>query len=135
MKIVVGTEDGKNISKSHFGMSKIFVVYEIENGDIVSKKEIENPIVASHKHAEAKGILSFLGDNNVFIGRAMGRESVPSLLKKGIIPLLTKLDIADDTVRDYINNGESNFIVFDKEKASSSVEIEGKELFIGVKKA
>jgi len=116
MKIVVGTEDGKNIAKSHFGMSKVFVIYQIDNEKIISKKELANPIVASHKHAEAKGILSFLGGNDIFIGKAMGRESVPSLLKKGIKPILTQLTVADEAVEEYIVNGESNFMVFDLTK-------------------
>ena len=113
MKIVVGTEDGKMVSRSHFGMSKIFVIYEINNGEIISKKELENPIVSSHKHAEAKGIVKILGDNDIFIGRAMGRESVPSLLKKGIKPLLTMNESADEAVKDFMENGDRNFMVFD----------------------
>ena len=116
MKIVVGTEDGKKVSRSHFGMSKVFVIYEINNGEVISKKELENPIVSSHKHAEAKGIMMILGDNDVFIGRAMGRESVPSLRKKGIKPLLTTKESADEAVKDFMENRDKNFMVFDTEK-------------------
>ena len=113
MKIVVGTEDGKKISKTHFGMSKIFVTYEVINGEIRNVTQMENPVVAEHRHAEAEDIIKILGDADIFIGRSMGRESVPKLIENKIIPYLTRLEESDEAVTKLIDGEMEYFYEWD----------------------
>ncbi len=49
MKIAVASDDGKIIS-SHFGRTRGFVIFEIENGEIKDKKYILNAFTG---HASA----------------------------------------------------------------------------------
>ncbi len=116
MKIVVGTDDGKKLSREHFGMSKVFVIYTVLNGEIKHVEKMENPIVAEHKHAEADDILKLLGDADIFIGRSMGRKSVEQLIENGITPYLTTLDDADEAVSRLINGEMDYFMEFDREQ-------------------
>ena len=117
MKIAVGTDDGLKISKSHFGMSKIFVIFKVINGEIIDLRQLENPVVAKHKHAEADDIVKILGDADIFIGRSMGRASVPRLIENSIIPYLTKLDSAREAVEKLIDGEMEYFYEWDnKEK-------------------
>jgi len=41
MKIAVPTDDGKTISQ-HFGRARSFAIFEVENGEIVSKELIDS---------------------------------------------------------------------------------------------
>lgn len=116
MKIVIGTEDGKKLSRSHFGMSPVFVIYEVLNGEIQKVEKMENPVLDAHKHAEADDILKILGDSDIFIGRSMGRESVPQLIKNGINPYLTTLNEADEIIEKLLNGEMEYFMEFDMEE-------------------
>lgn len=116
MKIVIGTEDGKKLSKTHFGMSPIFVIYEVLNGEVKSVEKLENSVLGEHKHAEADDILNILGDNEVFIGKSMGRGSVPALIEHGIIPYLTTLGNADEVIEKLLNGEMEYFMEFDQDQ-------------------
>jgi predicted Fe-Mo cluster-binding NifX family protein len=41
MKIAVPTDDGKHVSP-HFGRAQSFVIFEVNNGEVVSKEIIES---------------------------------------------------------------------------------------------
>ncbi len=116
MKIVTGTEDGKKLSKTHFGMSKVFVIYTVLNGEIKDVKRVENPVVKEHRHADASDILKILGDSDIFIGKSMGRESVVQLINNRIIPYLTTLDDSDEAVTNLIEGKMDFFMEFNMEQ-------------------
>jgi len=76
-RIAIGTNDKVNLSNKHFGMSKYFIIYDVDDNDNYIKiEERENPYSEdNHKHADTDEIMGVLSDCQVFIGKAMGKES------------------------------------------------------------
>ncbi|WP_338084321.1 NifB/NifX family molybdenum-iron cluster-binding protein [Caldanaerobacter subterraneus] len=77
MKVAIGSNDKVHVSDKHFGMSKFFIIFEVDEDNNFKKvEERENPYgEGKHKHAETEEIIEVLKDCDVFIGRSMGRES------------------------------------------------------------
>ncbi len=122
MKIAVGSDDQVHIRKGHFGDSRYFLIFET-NGKIIAGKEIiENPHSDEledekvHHHGKAASIWSMLRDVEVFIGRSMGRHSVAKLIQKGVTPLLTQIENAEEAVQAYLQNRMEKFYTFDLEE-------------------
>lgn len=76
-RIAVGTDDKVNLCDKHFGMSKYFAIYDInDNDNYIRIEERENPYFGDkHKHAETEEIMNVLSDCQVLIGKSMGKES------------------------------------------------------------
>ncbi|MGB9809320.1 MAG: NifB/NifX family molybdenum-iron cluster-binding protein, partial [Caldanaerobacter sp.] len=76
-KVAIGSNDKVHLSDKHFGMSKFFIIFEVDEENNFKKvEERENPYgEGKHKHAETEEIMEVLKDCDVFIGRSMGRES------------------------------------------------------------
>lgn len=93
MKVAFSSSDGKTIS-AHFGRSRYFVVYEIENGAIVNQETRENPHAKEagqhHHHEEGHHhhghgwMQRVLGDCDVVITRGLGQGTYNSLTGLGI---------------------------------------------------
>ncbi|MBN2456119.1 MAG: hypothetical protein JXB29_06240 [Sedimentisphaerales bacterium] len=90
--VAIGTNDGVSVTSTHFGMSRNYIIYYIENGTVKEKRTVTNPYAdpEKHKHAETDDIMSVLKGVNVCIGRKMGRKSPPIICRYGRVPLLTK---------------------------------------------
>ena len=105
MKIAVATEQGKTIS-DHFGRSPLFAIFEVENGNIISRSMRRNTFTGhfrghheGHQHREhyhgagdphdhdsaAEG----LSDCNVVISHGMGRRAWEDLRARGIEMIVT----------------------------------------------
>ncbi|MDN5317136.1 MAG: hypothetical protein PWR08_1261 [Thermoanaerobacterium sp.] len=76
-RIAIGTDDKVNLCDKHFGMSRYFIIYDVdENDNYIRIEERENPYFGdNHRHAETDEIMKVLSDCQVFIGKAMGKES------------------------------------------------------------
>ncbi|MHB2156134.1 NifB/NifX family molybdenum-iron cluster-binding protein [Calditrichota bacterium GD2] len=87
MKIAVGTDDLSAIRSGHFGESRFFKIFTVENGQIITQEIRENPFIVSqgegHEHGQAKNIMQLLKDCDVFLARSMGMHSIPKLVEKG----------------------------------------------------
>lgn len=77
VKVAVGSNDKVRLSDKHFGMSKFFIIFEVdENNNFKKVEERENPYGEDkHKHAETEEIMEVLKDCDVLIGKSMGKES------------------------------------------------------------
>jgi predicted Fe-Mo cluster-binding NifX family protein len=106
MKIAVASDDGVNIS-SHFGQTRGFVVYNIDDKGNVRKSYIENTFtghaVGQHNHAshskKHEAILKALSGCDVIISNGMGRMIYADLKNADIRPIITretKVSIAID---------------------------------------
>lgn len=110
MKIAIASDDGKMIA-AHFGRTKGFVIFEVEETKIVSRTYIENTFTA---HAQGlhhmahedkhKRILSALRDVDTVISRGMGRRIYEDLRAAGIKPLIVEEDETDTAIHLYLKN-------------------------------
>ncbi len=117
MKIAIGTDDKKTIRRAHFGESKYYLVYEILNGEIISKEFRENPHVCTgeHAHGQAKKIMDLLPDCHLIIGRSMGKKSMDQIAKKNIDVIVTKLKNIEKTIQLYLDSNDEYFKYYDDE--------------------
>lgn len=107
-RIAVGTDDKVNLCDKHFGMSRYFIIYNVdENDNYIRIEERENPYFGDkHKHAETEEIMNVLSDCQVLIGKSMGKESQKKIKEEwGKIPITAKnLDTVEEAVRQYVKN-------------------------------
>lgn len=117
MKIAVGTDDLKTIRSGHFGESKYYRIFTIENNQITNEEVRENPYLEKndHEHGQAKNIMQLLKDCDVFLARSMGMHSMPKLVSKGKKPLITKNQNIDEVIQLLLNQEYHQFKSFDKE--------------------
>lgn len=120
MKIAIGTDDLKTIRSGHFGESRYYKIFEINDGQIASTEIRENPEInnehgGEHQHGKAKQIMQILSDCNVFIARSMGMHSIPKLVKKGVHPIITKEDDIEQTITKFLNGDIQSFRCFNPE--------------------
>ncbi len=118
MKIGIVTDDGVSVSP-HFGMSKHYLVVEIENG-VVKGKEMRTK--ASHQpergmphHAGNEGslhhdMLSNVRDCQALVARGMGRPMYESILRAGIKPYITGRANIDEVVQAFIDGTLDNLV-------------------------
>ena len=92
--VAIGTNDGTTVCNTHFGMSREYRLFSIENGEVLEQRTITNAYgdPERHKHAETDDIMSVLEGVDVCIGRKMGRKSPPIIRRYGRVPLLTKIE-------------------------------------------
>lgn len=122
MKIAVGTDDKQHIRKGHFGDSLYFLIVTADGQTIKSESVVRNPHAVDaekkpenhqHHHGKAKAIWTTLNGVDVFIGRSMGRESVPKLIERGVLPVLTKIEDIREAVRAFLHDEKEKFLYFD----------------------
>lgn len=119
MKIAVGTDDKQHIRKGHFGDSSDYFIFVVEGQTIVGESFRHNPNSddsaegGRHHHGKVNAIWSTLNDVDVFIGRSMGRESVPKLIERGVLPILTKIEDAREAVQAFLRGEKEKFLYFD----------------------
>ena len=121
MKIAVITEDGKTIS-SHFGRAPGYLVFTIEEGEIIEKEQREkhghqqfaheHHDDHTHEHGHGFGthsaarhteMIEPIRDCDVVIARGMGQGAYLAIQQANIRPLVTELKDAEEAVRAFID--------------------------------
>ncbi len=119
MKVAVASDDGKVICQ-HFGRTKGFSVFEIEDNQIKSKVYVPNTFTAhatnnsgekhnhqgpmhgpGHVHSH-DSILNALEDCKAVIACGMGQRLVIDLQNAGIEPIRTSVTDVDQAIELYI---------------------------------
>ena len=103
MKIAVPTDDGKTISQ-HFGRARSFAIFEVENGEIVSKELIDSNTPHSrgeHGHQAGGWFMSALSGCEAVIATGMGRRAIAHFEEVGIKPVFTDVTDAEEAVKAY----------------------------------
>jgi predicted Fe-Mo cluster-binding NifX family protein len=121
MKIAIASDDQFEIS-SHFGMTKGFVIAEIEDNKVVSKTYKENTFTGhaqhggeghnhQHHHENADEhnnkhatILSALSDCQAVISNGMGMRIYNDLKSVNITPFITQVRNVDIAIDMFVNN-------------------------------
>ncbi|MCD6117573.1 hypothetical protein J7K93_11195 [bacterium] len=120
MKIVTGTDDKKIIRKKHFGESRFYIVFEIDNSKIVNREIRENITFEGneHGHGQSGEVMKLLSDCSIFIGRSMGKKSMQNISKKGIKCIISGIEDIEKAVNAYISEDSKSFKYFDVESDS-----------------
>jgi predicted Fe-Mo cluster-binding NifX family protein len=114
MKIAIGTDDKKTIRKGHFGESASYAVYEILNGEIMSREIRQNPNAGGEgHHGEPEKILEVLGDCALFMARSMGKKSMAKIAEKKIDCIVTEFDEIDQAVQKFLDAEDRGFQYYD----------------------
>lgn len=117
MKVAIASDDGKVICQ-HFGRTRGFAIFQIEDNKVKSKEWVPNTITAhaqgkggngggaqhhgpAHQHSHAS-ILSALQDCQAVISCGMGQRLVFDLQNAGIEPIRTNVTDVDQAVELYI---------------------------------
>lgn len=129
MKIALATGNYKNVV-GHPGRCKGFIVYEIEDGKIISKEERENTFQHGHDHSHdhehhshehshdhgghgtmGKPIAEMLQDCDYFVAKSMGQGFVNQLqafnIKPAIVEDVNDAETAALKLVEYLNNKNS----------------------------
>ena len=111
MKIAVASDDNVNLAL-HFGRTKGFIVYEIENNEIKKREYVMNTFTghsnglhhhehAGHHHSH-RGILEALKECSVVISHGMGRRMLVDFERVGKEVFITSANSADDAIKMYL---------------------------------
>lgn len=102
MKIAVPTDDGKRIAE-HFGRAQSFVIFEVNNGEVISKEIIESDAPhARGEHGQGRGwFMDGLSGCEVVIAAGMGRRAIAHFQEAGIKPIFTDVTDAEQAVKAY----------------------------------
>ena len=113
MRIAVPTNDGTSISE-HFGRSAAFLIFEIEGGQIKSRRlksnagkhshprgECKDPANDAHSHDHA-GILTTLEGCETVICAGLGHRAAEALKGRGKQIVFAAPGSAEETVADYL---------------------------------
>ena len=111
MKIAVASDDGKTISV-HFGRTRGFVIFEIEDGEIKSREYIPNTFtgharglheIGLHYHYGSHAdIIENLKDCKAVISHGMGRRLYEDLTSAGIEVYVTDETDVDKAIELYL---------------------------------
>lgn len=130
MKIAMPSDDQQTIC-AHFGRAKGFLVYELDNNEVVSKEYRTNTFTGhakglhveganggqqkGHKHNHGNhqgyehkhqhdhgGILAGLADCETIIARGMGRRLLVNFEEKNKKAIISTISLADEAVNNYI---------------------------------
>lgn len=109
MKIAIASDDEKTIS-AHFGRTRGFVIYEIENGSIKNKEyrindftfHAQGLIDAPHTMDRHAGILEALNDCQVVISNGMGRRIYDDLQSAKIDAFIVRETVAEEALNLYL---------------------------------
>ncbi len=113
MKVAVASEDGVNISH-HFGRSRCFLVFEIEDKQVVGRSQRDNTFTAhargecqndvEHSHHHGHGaIVQALADCQAVLCYGMGWRAAEDLQQNGIQAFILPSEMSpEDAVNAYL---------------------------------
>ncbi len=127
MRIAISTEDGKTITKDHFGEGEFFLIYELDAQGyrLLERRENTSPPEEDHgSEKKAMGISSILKDIPVLVGYQFG-PNIMRIKDKFLAIVSRELDIEtalNNLVARYsevereLNSPRGNLIVLDGER-------------------
>lgn len=101
MLIAVTSQDSRHIT-GHTGRCRKFLIYTIDNGQILSKDLLELPQELSFHYSSPEDPHP-LDDISVLINGGMGQGLARRLADKGIMSVITTRKEPDGAVRDFLN--------------------------------
>jgi len=115
MKIAVASDDQVQIA-NHFGRTRGFLIYTVEENQISEKVYVENNFTGhakgqhhhhdhsgEHHHHSHTGILDALTECKVVISRGMGRRLLEDFDAVGKQVFITHVENADEAMKQYVD--------------------------------
>lgn len=109
-KLAVASDDGVNLSR-HFGRSRYFLVFDVEDGKILGHSVRENTFAgrAGRKcqhgterqhtgHGHHAGLAAVLGDCRAVICGGMGPRAAEELRQRGVEPVVVAEEMSPEEV-------------------------------------
>ena len=112
MIVAVSTDDGKNLTKEHFGDGKIFQIYEVSERGIKLLKIIKNETGEEDEHGDikkARQISQILNDMDILLGFRFGPNIMR--IKRKFLPVVSR----DRNIKDSLINLRKNIENIKKE--------------------
>lgn len=111
MRIAIASDDGKRIA-GHFGRTRGFVIYEVENGVVQNRLYRENDFTghargmegADHSADRHSPILRALSGCTAVISRGMGQRIYMDLKNAGIEAFIVDENDADQALNLYLKS-------------------------------
>ena len=111
MKLAIASDDEKNIS-AHFGRTRGFIIFEIENDSVINKEYRVNDFTfhaqglvdAPHSMDRHARILKALGDCKTVISNGMGRRIYDDLQSANIDTFIVNESNAEEALHLYLKN-------------------------------
>ena len=111
MKIAIASDDEKTIS-AHFGRTRGFVIYEIENGEVKNSEYRINDFTgharglsgAPHEMDRHGHILSALKDCKTVVAHGMGRRIYDDLQSANIEAFIVQETNVEEAINLYLKN-------------------------------
>ena len=93
IKIAFGTDDGKELTKEHFGSAKYYLVYALDTKtkEISFIKKMDNKTPEEEKHGDpkkAKEVSQLMKDTKVLVGLVMGPNIIR--MRKKFVPVISR---------------------------------------------
>ena len=116
MKIAVASDDGKIIS-SHFGRTRGFVIFDLEEEEIKKREFLPNTSTGhargihnsgSHQYDTHSAIIDAFKDVKVVISHGMGRRLYDDLKNAGITVYVTDETNVDEAVKLFLDGKLTN---------------------------
>jgi len=102
LKVVLGTDDGKRLSRGHLGDSRIFRIYILsKDGEATLEREIENTYPEEKSHGgeeKMKAILSLLGQVDLMVARKLSPNFKKIAATKPIQPVRVVVDTVEEAL-------------------------------------
>ncbi len=117
MKVAVASQDGITVSQ-HFGRSKCFIVFDVENGEILDSQvradtfsvhaagecEAERGLGSNGAKVEHTDMVKTLQDCHVVLCRGMGWRAAEELVRRGINPMVIRGELSpQEAVQHYLD--------------------------------
>ena len=111
MRIAIASDDGQRIA-GHFGRTRGFVIYEIEDGKVINRLYLENDFTGhargmegvDHSADRHSPILRALNGCTAVISRGMGQRIYVDLKQAGIEAFIVNEDNADQALDLYLKS-------------------------------
>ncbi len=116
MKIAVASNDKITVSE-HFGRTRGFVIFEVENGAIKSFEYRDNTFIdhsmgkeSTHSENPHERIINVLSDCKAVISRGMGRRLVGDLTAHALEAYITDEPDVNKAIELYLSGNLTNLI-------------------------
>ncbi len=101
MKIAIATLDGETLAPTP-GDARIFVIAEMENGQVVRLEAREMPTdIEQHGPQRRKAVLNTVKDCQVFVARGMGQPIYETLRNMGMKVFATEARTVNEVLERY----------------------------------
>ncbi len=96
MRIAIGLTADLTLNSRHFGESRYFAIYDLDNGQLVAVENRENPVPGHDIPGKGRRIQEIIADCRAIIIRSIGKGALKRMPERGIDIYLTREESITD---------------------------------------